>query len=229
MEITHGGGASSVAQTNDTDHHLWVRKRFIELLTALMIQKARDSGGGMIDLSREENLDIMIEVMSDKNLHILASKGYKYTGTTNALGGSADRLITREAGRFWRERGMSKKRDDAVKDVTAKFEAGLLPWNFKTVQSLIGAYPIRHALGTVVPGQEDEATEDPEGVPWEDETADPEPNPDDPEGLPDDVEIPDYDPADWVVLPQGSDEGVGEPSNHGGGVSGEGKGEGERR
>ena len=64
-------------------------------------------------------------------------------------------------------------------------------------------------------------------VPWEDGTADPEPNPDDPEGLPDDVEIPDYDPADWVVPPQGSDEGVGEPSNHGGGVSGEGKGEGE--
>ena len=31
IEITHGGGASSVLQTNDTDHHLWVRKRFIEL------------------------------------------------------------------------------------------------------------------------------------------------------------------------------------------------------
>ena len=92
-----------------------------------MIQKARDSGGGMIDLSREENLDIMIQVMSDMNLHLVASEGYKYTGTTNALDGSEDRSITREAGRFWKERGMSKKRDDAVKDVTARFEAGLLP------------------------------------------------------------------------------------------------------
>ena len=63
--ITHGGGASSVAQTNDTDHHLYVRKRFIELQTALMVRKARRSGGGMVDLTAEENIDIMIEVMSD--------------------------------------------------------------------------------------------------------------------------------------------------------------------
>ena len=45
IEITHGGGASLVAQTNDTDHHLWVRKRFLEKQTALIIQKARASGG----------------------------------------------------------------------------------------------------------------------------------------------------------------------------------------
>ena len=45
VEITHGGGASSMCQTNETDHHLHVRKRFIELQTALMIKKARASGG----------------------------------------------------------------------------------------------------------------------------------------------------------------------------------------
>jgi len=211
-----------VAQTNDTDHHLWVRKRFIELQTALMIKKARETGGGLTDLSREENLDIMIEVMSDKNLHIMASEGYKYTGTTNALDGSEDNLITREAGRFWKEQGMSKKRDAAVADVKAKFDAGLLPWNFKTVQSLIGAYPPRNTLDVVLPGQEDEATEDPEGVPWEDAAEDPEPDPGDPEDLPDDLEVPDYDPSDWLAPPQGSDEGAAEPSNHGG-VSGEDK------
>ena len=58
--ITHGGGASMVAQTNDTDHHLWVRKRFLEKQTALMIQRARGSGGGLVDCTREENIDIMI-------------------------------------------------------------------------------------------------------------------------------------------------------------------------
>ena len=77
IEITHGGGASMVAQTNDTDHHLWVRKRFIEMQTGLMIQKARATGGGLVDLAREENIDIMIEVMSDVNLHLHAAKGYK--------------------------------------------------------------------------------------------------------------------------------------------------------
>ena len=65
-----------VAQTNDTDHHLWVRKRFIERQTGLMIQKARATGGGLVDLTREENIDIMIEVMSDVNLHLHAAKGY---------------------------------------------------------------------------------------------------------------------------------------------------------
>ena len=39
VEITHGGGASSVTQTNDTDHHLWVRKRFIEIQTVRLLQK----------------------------------------------------------------------------------------------------------------------------------------------------------------------------------------------
>ena len=100
------------------------------------------------------------------------------------MDGLKDHVITDDVGRFWRERGMSKKRDDAVKDVTARFVAGLLPWDFKTVQSLIGAYPISHALDTVLPGQEDEATEDPEGHPWEDAASDP-----DPEGPDDDAAI----------------------------------------
>ena len=78
-----------VCQTNETDHHLWVRKRVIEKQTALMIGKARSS--------REENIDIMIEVMSDLNLHLHAADGYKYTGTTNNLDGSEDELICREA------------------------------------------------------------------------------------------------------------------------------------
>jgi hypothetical protein len=37
VDITHGGGATMVAQTIDTDHHEAVRKRFIELVTELMV------------------------------------------------------------------------------------------------------------------------------------------------------------------------------------------------
>ena len=62
-----------VAQTNATDHHAHVRKRFIELQTLLMIKKARTMGGGMVDLTPEENIDIMIEVMSNRNLLLQAS------------------------------------------------------------------------------------------------------------------------------------------------------------
>ena len=76
-----------VAQTNDTDHHAHVRKRFIELQTELMIRKARRMGGGMVDLTAEENVDIMIRVMDDVDLHLKACRGYKYTGTTVSFDG----------------------------------------------------------------------------------------------------------------------------------------------
>ena len=67
---THGGGASMVAQTNDTDHHQHVRRRYIALETDLHIRKVRAQGGGMVSLTREEIFDIMIKVMSDRQLHL---------------------------------------------------------------------------------------------------------------------------------------------------------------
>ena len=115
--ITHGGGASMVAQTNDTDHHAHVRKRFIELQSLLMVKKARTKGGGMVDLTPEENIDIMIEFMSGLSLHLKAINGYKYTGTTVALDGTEDTKICREAKDFWDELGMRKIIDSAVADV----------------------------------------------------------------------------------------------------------------
>ena len=74
------------------------------------------------------------------------------------------------------------------------------------MQSLIGKYPPHRCLDRVLPGQEDEATPDPDGVPWE--TEEPVDCRDDKsEGDP--GEILDYDPADWVN-PSGS-------SHHGNG------------
>ena len=40
VEITHGGGASCIAQINDTDHHLFARQRFIDIQTDRLIRKA---------------------------------------------------------------------------------------------------------------------------------------------------------------------------------------------
>ena len=67
-----------------------MRKRFIEKQTALLMTKARRAGGGLVVLTKEENMDIMIDVMSDPQLHRTAAKGYKLTGTTVALDGSED-------------------------------------------------------------------------------------------------------------------------------------------
>ena len=139
--LTHGGGASMVAQTNQTDLHLWVRKRFIELQQDLMITKARLAGGGMADCTREENISIMIEVMSDLELHMRACRGYKYTGTLVALDGSEDFKICREAKEFWNEMNMRTRINSAVAEVEAQFQAGKLPWTWATVQSLITPFP----------------------------------------------------------------------------------------
>ena len=66
---------------------------------------------------------------------------------------------------------MRKKINAAVADVEARHQAGQLPWTWATVQSLIGRYPKRGQLDVLKPGQEDEATPDPDGVPWELERA----------------------------------------------------------
>ena len=62
-----------ILQTNDTDHHEHVRKRFIDLQTQWMITKARMQGGGMVDLYLNENIDIMITVMNDLDPHLIAT------------------------------------------------------------------------------------------------------------------------------------------------------------
>mgnify|MGYP003309020165 CR=1 FL=1 len=68
------------------------------------------------------------------------------------------------------------------------------------MQSLITPYPKRGHLDEVKIGQEDEATPDPDGVPWEveDAAAQPPDNAnDDDDDLNNHVEIKDYDPDDW--------------------------------
>ena len=155
-----------VCQTNDVAHHKDVRKDFIDLQTEMLVHKAREQGGGLVDLTPEENISIMNQVMANKDLHLKASRAYKYTGTTNALDGSEDHLITGYAKEFWDEHGMRQQIDEAVKDIEGRWQTGILPWNLKTVMSLIQPYPERCEMDEWRPGMEDEATEDPDGVPW---------------------------------------------------------------
>ena len=105
-----------------------------------MIQRARSTGDpNNVELSREENIDVMCEVLSDINLHLTACEGYKLPGTTNKLDGTEDHLIAREAEVFWRENVMRPRINAAVAEVKAEIDAGRLPWSYKNVQSLIGA------------------------------------------------------------------------------------------
>ena len=81
----------------------------------------------MVDLTPEENIDIVIEVMWDRNLDVQSRRWYKYTGTTVALDGSEDCKICREAKDFWQSLGMRQYINSAVAEVETKFKDGCLP------------------------------------------------------------------------------------------------------
>ena len=77
-------------------------------------------------------------------------------------------MIVREAKEFWGELNMRDKIDSEVAELEKRFHANELPWNWGTVKSLIHPFPKTGQLDTVLPGQEDEATADPESrVPWQ--------------------------------------------------------------
>ena len=100
---------------------------------------------------------------------------------------------------------MRERIDSAVAEVEAKYRDGALTWNYGTVQSLITPFPRTGHLDTLKPGQEDEATPDPDGVPWEvdgGESEAEEAHPEEEGGpeaeLEDCGEVPDFDPEDWA-------------------------------
>ena len=106
-----------ICQTNDVGLHKDVRSNFIELQTEKLLEQARSKGGGLCDLTAEENISLMCEVMSKKDHHLKAADSYKWTGTTNALDGSEDELIAGDARQFWDELGMRDKVDKAMAEV----------------------------------------------------------------------------------------------------------------
>ena len=95
--IIHGGGATGITQTNDTDLHQHQRRLYTEKEMAEMLRLARINPGKMPSAMAESCIDWMAEVWGNRALHDQAVKGYKYTGETNALDGSEDHLIAREA------------------------------------------------------------------------------------------------------------------------------------
>jgi hypothetical protein len=153
----HGGGATGITQSNDTDLHQHQRRRYTAKEMAEMLRKSRFLPGlKMPSALVEDNIDWMVEVWLDRDLHAQAAKGYKYTGATNALNGSEDYMIAREARTFWDKLGVSEKRDGAVHDVEVEVEAGRLRWGYDAVYSLVAPFPKRGHLDATVEHQDDE-------------------------------------------------------------------------
>ncbi len=163
----HGGGQTGITQSNDTDLHQHQRRNYMSKEQAEMLLKSRLlPDHKMPSSSVEDNIDWMAEVWCNRDLHVQAAKGYKYTGETNALDGSEDCKIAREARVFWDKLGVSERRDAAVHDVDVEVEAGRLSWGYEAVYSLVAPFPRRGKLDATVEHQDDEDT-----APAEDEDA----------------------------------------------------------
>jgi len=109
ISLTHGGGASMIAQTNDTELHKPVRAEFCAMQQELILGKTQTAGGGLFECSDEENIMLLATVMGNMTFHLQACKGYKYTGTTVAFDSSEDHMIGKDAKEFWDELGMRER------------------------------------------------------------------------------------------------------------------------
>ena len=97
---------------------------------------------------------------------------------------------------------MRRKINAALVEVEERYREGHLPWTYKTCNRSSPPYPRRGHLDVLKVGQEDEATPDPDGAPWEmepDVEGQGDPN-DNAEDLHD--EVADFDPHDWVSPPE---------------------------
>ena len=98
----------------------------------------------------------MKEMWPDPALHVQARKGDKLTGAPNALDGSEDRMIGREARLFWDKLEVSAKRNCACHDVRVEVAAGRLRRGCDDVCPLVAPFPLRGELGKTVELQDDE-------------------------------------------------------------------------
>ena len=147
--IAHGGGVTPVVQTPDTDLNQHVKREYTAAETVEFMRQMRE--GVCVPRCRPEQcMDIMVDVMSNMQLHLRAADGYVKTGMTVSLDGKQDQFIVREAGDFWKELGMREKINSAVAEVREEARAGRLRWSFADVQRLIKPYPKRPAVDAVL-------------------------------------------------------------------------------
>ena len=149
--IVHGGGTTPVAQPVDTDLNQHVKRFYMALETRALLQKMQD-GHRVPQLSRQECIDIMVEVLSERQLHLDAAKGFIKTGIRVPLDGSQDIEICREAFHLWSEGGLREKVNSAVADVReeCRREKDGLKWSYDDVFRLVHPYEERRAVDLVL-------------------------------------------------------------------------------
>ena len=125
-------------QTPDLSQH--VKREYTNVETRELLCQMRD--GKIVPRLRQEHcIDIMVDVLSNMELHLNAAGGYLSTGMTVALNGTQDQEIVREAGVFWKELGMRAKINSSAAEVEEEVAAKRLGWNVEDVKRIIKPYP----------------------------------------------------------------------------------------
>lgn len=179
----HGGGTTSVGQVNDTDLHHPLRTEYTALETEDALRQAT-LGTPCPIIRKEDCIAWMCLVWCRTRLHAQAAAGFKKVGVTNALDGSEDGRVSREARTFWDSARMKTERASAVADVDEEVAAGRLRWTYGDVYRIICEHPKR---GHVDVQPDDEGSgvdsQDGDGV-WLEEDDEDDDGPPPPQGAP---------------------------------------------
>ena len=156
----HGGGATSVCQPNDTDLHAHLKRAYIELETEDALEQQQLRPRGVPVPRKEDAMGWMASLWARPGLHEAAAAGFKKVGLANALDGSEDHLICREAKTFWEELRMRERRRDALGDVEMEVQAGRLRWTYEDIGKIVLPMPKRGARADFQPDDEGSASGD---------------------------------------------------------------------
>ena len=154
--INQPGGGTGVTQTNDTDLHKQLKADYVHEETELMMHLVRSTGRKCPSYNPQQCIDIMAKIWADPKKHVDAAKGYWRTGTLNALDGSEDNLICREAKVYWDRLDMPAKRLRVIEEIDEEIEKGRLRWTFLNIRRRIVPYPKTGHMDEIKEFQDDD-------------------------------------------------------------------------
>jgi len=132
--LYHYGCTTGVAQINDTDLHCELEAKYLELeQMSFYSQQLWDPGN--ISRTLQQVLDDLCGAWKSVD-HTRGMRGHKKVSLNNALDGTDDHLITREARIFWLDANMVEERAKAIVEVDALVDTGAIT-DFAEWQQLI--------------------------------------------------------------------------------------------
>jgi hypothetical protein len=122
--LYHYGCTTGVAQINDTDLHCELEAKYLELeQVSFYSQQLWDPGN--ISRTLQQVLDDLCGAWKSVD-HTRGMRGHKKVGLNNALDGTEDHLISRDARSFWLDANMVDERAKAIVEVDGLVDSGAI-------------------------------------------------------------------------------------------------------